>query len=72
LRKCDYPRRPWHEKEIQSVAKVSRRDIEEFLALAAKIPIIPEVEEYPLADANRALAELKAGVIRGAKVLKMD
>jgi propanol-preferring alcohol dehydrogenase len=72
LLKLDYPLHLWQEKEIQSVANVARRDIEEFLALAAQIPIIPEVEEYPLADANRALAELKAGVIRGAKVLKMD
>ena len=72
LLKLDYPLHLWQEKEIKSVANVARRDIEEFLAIAAQIPIIPEVEEYPLADANRALAELKAGVIRGAKVLKMD
>jgi propanol-preferring alcohol dehydrogenase len=72
LLKLDYPLHLWQEKEIKSVANVARRDIEEFLALAAQIPIIPEVEEYPLADANRALAELKAGVIRGAKVLRMD
>jgi len=72
LLKLDYPLHLWQEKEIKSVANVARRDIEEFLALAAQIPIIPEVEEYPFADANRALVELKAGVIRGAKVLKMD
>ena len=72
LLKLDYPLHLWQEKEIKSVANVARRDIEEFLALAAQIPIIPEVEEYPLADANRALAELKAGVIRGAKVLKIE
>lgn len=72
LLKLDYPLHFWQEKEIKSVANVARRDIEEFLALAAQIPIIPKVEEYPLADANRALAELKAGVIRGAKVLKME
>jgi len=72
LLRLDYPLHLWQEKEIKSVANVARRDIEEFLALAAQIPIIPEVEEYPLADANRALAELKAGIIRGAKVLRMD
>ena len=72
LLKLDYPLHLWQEKEIKSVANVARRDIEELLALAAQIPIIPEVEEYPFADANRALAELKAGVIRGAKVLKMN
>ncbi len=69
LLRLDYPLHLWQEKEIKSVANVARRDIEEFLALAAQIPIIPDVEEYPLADANRALAELKAGIIRGAKVL---
>jgi propanol-preferring alcohol dehydrogenase len=72
LLRLDYPLHLWQEKEIKSVANVARRDIEEFLALAAQIPIIPEVEEYPLADANRALAELKAGIIRGAKVLRID
>lgn len=72
LLRLDYPLHLWQEKEIKSVANVARSDIEEFLALAAQIPIIPEVEEYPLADANRALAELKAGIIRGAKVLRMN
>ena len=62
----------WLEKEIKSVANVTRRDIEEFLTLAARIPIIPEVEEYPLDEANRALAELKEGKIRGAKVLRIS
>src|SRR5512145_310581 len=66
LLRLDYPLHLWEEKEIKSVA---RRDIEDFLEFASRIPILPEVEEYPFADANRALAELKAGVIRGAKVL---
>jgi propanol-preferring alcohol dehydrogenase len=69
LRQLDYARDLWMEKEIKSVANVTRRDIREFLDLAAKIPLIPEVETYPLAEANRALAELKDGKIRGAKVL---
>lgn len=67
----DYPLHLWQEKEIKSVANVARRDIVEFLELAADIPILPDVEEYPFADANRALADLKAGLIRGAKVLMM-
>ena len=71
LLRLDYPLHLWQEKEIKSVANVARRDIEEFLALAAQIPIIPDVEEYSFVDANRALSELKAGQIRGAKVLKM-
>lgn len=70
--RLDYPQHLWQEKEIKSVANVARRDIEEFLELACRIPIIPDVEEYPFADANRALVDLKQGKIRGAKVLKMD
>lgn len=72
LMKLDYPLHLWQEKEIKSVANVARRDIEEFLEIASRVPILPDVEEYAFADANRALAELKAGVIRGAKVLIMD
>jgi propanol-preferring alcohol dehydrogenase len=71
LLRLDYPAHLWLEKEIKSVANVARRDIAEFLELAAKIPLRPEVEEYPLAEANRALAEMKAGKIRGAKVLRI-
>jgi len=72
LLQLDYGNHLWLEKEIKSVANVTRRDIEEFLTLAALIPIIPEVEEYPLNEANRALSELKEGKIRGAKVLKIN
>ena len=72
LLRLEYPLHLWQEKEIKSVANVARRDIAEFLDLAAKIPILPDVEEYAFSDANRALAELKAGQIRGAKVLTMD
>jgi len=71
LLRLDYPAHLWLEKEIKSVANVARRDISEFLTLAAKIPLLPEVEEYPLTDANRALAELKEGKIRGAKILRI-
>jgi propanol-preferring alcohol dehydrogenase len=72
LLKLDYPAHLWMEKEIKSVANVARRDIAEFIALAARIPIRPEVREYPLEEANRALMELKAGNIRGAKVLRVS
>jgi propanol-preferring alcohol dehydrogenase len=71
LLRLDYPLHLWLEKEVKSVANVARRDITECLDLAAAIPLRPEVEEYPLADANQALAELKAGRIRGAKVLRI-
>lgn len=71
LLQLDYPRHLWMEKEIKSVANVARGDIEYFLNLAAQMSIIPEVEEYVLNEANRALMELKEGKIRGAKVLRM-
>jgi propanol-preferring alcohol dehydrogenase len=51
---------------------VARRDISEFLRLAAEIPIKPEVQEFSLEEANKALVELKEAKIRGAKVLRMD
>jgi propanol-preferring alcohol dehydrogenase len=67
----DYPAHLWLEREIKSVANVTRGDVSEFLALAAEIPIVPEVQEYALEDANRALVELQARQIRGAKVLRV-
>jgi len=72
LLNCDYVTHLWMEREIKSVANVARRDVAEFLQLAAEIPILPEVEEFPLEEANRALVELKKGPIRGAKVLRME
>ena len=71
LLRLDYPAHLWLEKEIKSVANVARRDIAEFLELAAEISLRPEVQEYPLTEANTALAELKRGKIRGAKVLRI-
>jgi propanol-preferring alcohol dehydrogenase len=72
LQKLSYHEHLWLEKEIKSVANVTHQDIAGFLPLAAEIPIRPEVEIYPLEDANRALLELKHGPVRGAKVLVMD
>lgn len=72
LIQIDYPRDLWLEKEIKSVANVTRRDVEEFLALAAEIPIKPEIQEFGLEEANQALMELKERKVRGAKVLKME
>ena len=71
LLKLDYAVHLWLEKEVKSVANVTRTDVEEFLDLAAKIPIRPEIQEYSLEDANQALLELKERKIRGAKVLKI-
>ena len=72
LLKLNYPTHLWLEKEIKSVANVARRDISEFLQLAAEIPIRPEVQEFSLEEANEALVEVKEARIRGAKVLRMD
>lgn len=69
LLSLDYPAQLWLEKEIKSVANVTRRDIAEFLQIAAEINIRPQVETYPLSEANRALCDLKDGKVRGAKVL---
>jgi propanol-preferring alcohol dehydrogenase len=71
LLKLDYSTHLWMEREIKTVANVARRDVREFLVIAAKVPIKPEVQEFPLQGANEALVELKAGKIRGAKVLRI-
>jgi propanol-preferring alcohol dehydrogenase len=71
LLELDYAAHLWLEKEIKSVANVTRQDVLEFLDLAAAIPIKPEIQEFPLEDANQALMELKRRNIRGAKVLRM-
>ena len=59
----------WRERALRSVANFTRRDAEEFLALAASIPIRTIADVYPLADANRALADLARGDVGGAAVL---
>ena len=71
LLNIDYPSHLWLEKEIKSVANVERRDVSEFLELAAAIPIVPDIQIYELKHATRALRELKERKIRGAKVLKV-
>ncbi len=68
----DYARDIWMEKEIRSVANVTRRDVAECLGLAARAGIKPEIQRYALEEANLALQELKARKIRGAKVLDLD
>jgi propanol-preferring alcohol dehydrogenase len=59
----------WEERSICSVANLTRRDGEEFLALAPKVPVRTEVEIFPLEAANEALARLRSGKVRGAAVL---
>ncbi|MBK6404270.1 MAG: zinc-dependent alcohol dehydrogenase family protein [Holophagales bacterium] len=59
----------WGERVVRSVANLTRRDGEEFLALAARAGVRSQVRPYPLADANEALADLRAGRLEGAAVL---
>ena len=68
----DYAQLLWDEKEIKSVANITRGDVQDFLPLAAEIPIIPEIQEFKLEEANEALILLKQGKIQGAAVLRMD
>jgi len=72
LLRLDYPTHLWMEKEIKSVANVTRNDVTEFLKLADEISLKPEVQEFKLQDANQALTELKHQHVRGAKVLRID
>lgn len=69
LLQIHYPTHLWMEKEIKSVANVTRDDVREFLIVAAQAGIKPEYQEYGLDDANMALVEMKQGNIRGSKVL---
>ncbi|MCP4117685.1 MAG: zinc-dependent alcohol dehydrogenase family protein [Desulfobacteraceae bacterium] len=71
LLNLDYTRHLWQEKEIKSVANICRKDVGEFLALAAWMALKPEVQEFPLEEANTALVELRTRRIRGAKVLRI-
>ena len=59
----------WQERSICSVANLARRDGEEFLALAPRVPVRTRVQTFGLADANEALDRLRAGKIEGAAVL---
>ena len=59
----------WGERRIVSVANLTRRDAEEFLALAPRVPVRTDITVLPLADANLALDRLRAGELTGAAVL---
>ena len=62
----------WQERSLVSVANLTRRDGEEFLALAPRVPVRTSTETFPLERANEALARLRAGRLRGAAVLVME
>ena len=59
----------WEERVVRSVANLTRQDARDFLALAGKVPIKMHTERYDLADANRALTDLREGRVKGAAVL---
>ena len=69
LLEIDYARHLWGERTIQSVANVTRWDVRRCLELARAMDLQPTISVYPLEAANDALAELKRGGSRGAKVL---
>jgi propanol-preferring alcohol dehydrogenase len=62
----------WQERTVCSVANLTRRDGEEFLALAPRVPVRTEIETFPLEEANDALARLRSSKLQGAAVLVMD
>ncbi|MCS7114076.1 MAG: zinc-dependent alcohol dehydrogenase family protein [Candidatus Bathyarchaeota archaeon] len=68
----EYAEHLWHEKEIKSVANITRKDVQEFLPLAAEISITPEITEFKFEEANQALISLRQGKYRGAGVLRIQ
>jgi len=68
----DYTEYLWLEREIKSVANVTGADAEEFLPLAAQIPIVPTIEEFALEQANEVLLSIKRSKIRAAAVLRVS
>ncbi|HEX9106048.1 MAG TPA: zinc-dependent alcohol dehydrogenase family protein, partial [Longimicrobiales bacterium] len=62
----------WEERAVRSVANLTRRDAEEFLALAPQVPVTSEVTTYPLEQANEALDDLRGGRLQGAAVLTIS
>ena len=72
LASLNYEEHLWMEKEIKSVANVTRADLEAFLPVAAAVPLRIEVQQFSLEKANEALLELRNGHVRGAKVLNIS
>lgn len=70
LADLDYPKQLWREKEIKSVANVTRSDIADYLAIAAEHDMAPETRSVPLDEANEALRTIRFGDFRGAFVLR--
>ena len=72
LEKIDYSTHLWMEKEIKSVANVTRNDVQMMLKIAAEAGIKPDVQLFPLEKANEAIMEIKQGKIKGGKVLTIS
>ena len=72
LLRLNYHDHLWMEREIKSVANITSHDIAAFLPVAGKISMQPEIEIYPLEEANRALVDLKFLPVKGAKVLQVS
>jgi propanol-preferring alcohol dehydrogenase len=62
----------WEERQICSVANLTRQDGEEFLSIAPRVPVKTEVVPYPLQEANQALDDLRSGKLQGAAVLIIE
>jgi propanol-preferring alcohol dehydrogenase len=62
----------WQERQVRSVANLTRRDGEEFLDVASRVPVRTDVRVYPLERANEALDDLRHGRFRGAAVIVVD
>jgi propanol-preferring alcohol dehydrogenase len=62
----------WGERQVRSVANLTRRDGEELMAIAPRVPVRTEVTSYPLEAANEALGDVRAGTLHGAAVLAVD
>ena len=62
----------WNERQVRSVANLTRQDGEEFLSIAPQVPIKTEVAPYALQEANQALLDLRNGKLQGAAVLIID
>lgn len=71
LLRVSYPEDLWLEKEIKTVANVTRKDIATFLKIASEMALKPEIEIYSFEEANKALLDIKNRRIKGAKVLKI-
>jgi propanol-preferring alcohol dehydrogenase len=61
----------WGERQLRSVANLTRRDGELFFARCARLPLRTQVTEYPLDEANDALSDLRGGLLQGAAVLSI-